>query len=220
MRISRVRSGRAFWGPYARVCLSSVRAQPQRDQTITASAAGRKVFFFQLFFYTTNTQHKTPKEGKQDSRGKEARGKEKAFRGARFTRAMGKPRAGMSCQASCGGGPARETIGSSRPQKALLKLRKTRISRSKQLRREVRLCFLCVFLGRQGPPRPARRRTRGKNATFLFCATQAHARARPAAPSRGTRRNQTANTHAARRQLYSQIVRASCARSRERASSA
>ena len=41
--------------------------------------------------------------------------------------------------------PARETIGSSRPQKALLKLRKTRISRSKQLRKAVRLWFVCVF---------------------------------------------------------------------------
>ena len=54
----------------------------------------------------------------------------------------------------------------------------------------------------------------------MFCATQAHTSARPAAPSRGTRHKQTTNTHAARRQLFSQIAGASCARSRERASSA
>ena len=35
--------------------------------------------------------------------------------------------------------------GVQRPQKPLLKLRKTRISRSKQLRRAVRLWFVCVF---------------------------------------------------------------------------
>ena len=44
-----------------------------------------------------------------------------------------------------GPGARRETIGSSRPQKSLLKLRKIRISRSKQLRRAIRLWFVCVF---------------------------------------------------------------------------
>ena len=54
----------------------------------------------------------------------------------------------------------------------------------------------------------------------MFCATQAHTSARPAAPSRGTRRKQTANTHTTRRSLYSQIARASRARSCERPPSA
>ena len=60
----------------------------------------------------------------------------------------------------------------------------------------------------------------GGNTIFTLCATQAHTSARPAAPSRGTRHKQTTNTHAARRQLFSQIAGASCARSRGRASSA
>ena len=39
----------------------------------------------------------------------------------------------------------RETAGSSMPEKVFLKLRKTRISRTKQLRREIRLWFACDF---------------------------------------------------------------------------
>ena len=39
----------------------------------------------------------------------------------------------------------RETVGSSMPQKVLLKLRETRLSRHKQLRRAIPLWFVCVF---------------------------------------------------------------------------
>ena len=39
----------------------------------------------------------------------------------------------------------KETAGRSTPARPVLKLRKTRISRTKQLRRAIRLWFVCVF---------------------------------------------------------------------------
>ena len=106
----------------------------------------------------------------------------------------------------------------SRPQKALLKLRDLGILRIQELPSSIQLWFVRVFKitsDLQSRPGDAL----AKKDVSVLRHTHAHA-ARPAAPSRGTRRKQTTNTHAARRQLYSQIARASHARSRERASSA
>ena len=64
----------------------------------------------------------------------------------------------MWCRCICVHFREKETAGRSTPARPVLKLRKTRISRIKQLRRAIRLWFVCVFLGRQGPPRPARQR--------------------------------------------------------------
>ena len=88
---------------------------------------------------------------------------------------------------------AKETAGRSTPARPGLKLRKTRISRIRQLRRAIRLWFLCVFLGRQGPPRPANRRISENKNVFLFSTT--HTRIYARAARRVKSRNEAQANH-------------------------
>ena len=76
---------------------------------------------------------------------------------------------------------------------------------------------MCVFLGRQGPPRPARRCISENKHVFLFSTTHAHIRARGPPPRQVAERGASKpQTHTTRRSLYSPIARASRARSCER----
>ena len=80
--------------------------------------------------------------------------------------------------------------------------------------------FCVCFLGRQGPPRPARRRTSENKHVFMFPTTHAHICARGPPRQVAERGANKPQTHTTRRSLYSQIARASRARSCECAPSA
>ena len=91
-----------------------------------------------------------------------------------------------------------------------MKLRKTRVSRIRQVRRATRLWFVClrkVARARQDRPGDALAK---KTRFYVFHHTRTYTRARPAAPSRGTRRKQITNTHNAPLTLLSDRACVAC----------
>ena len=91
--------------------------------------------------------------------------------------------------------PRRGAVESSKPQKAVLKLQNLGISRIEQLPRATRLWFVRVFLGRQGPPRPAKWRTSGEQMFPVPPPHHTHTHKRARAPSLEVTRTAATEPH-------------------------